>query len=393
MKRLSYLLKSSKAFYTIYFYVVSGLLRFLGLFICVDNKLILFNSFGGKKYDDSPKAIYEKMIVDKRFDSYTLIWAFQDPAKCEVPGRAKKIKSDSIKYFVTALRARVWITNSSMERGLNFKKKKTLCFNTWHGTAIKVMGKDVTDDNKSFKSKVLVRADIMLAQGQYDVDVFSRAFAIPLSSFRITGLPRNDNLVNYTKYEADAIRKKLGIRNEKRILLYAPTFREFTQGNSHEVILNIPINLDYWQDQLGDKYVVLFRAHYEVAKYMKLDDHPLFIDVSSYPNLNDLMIVSDALISDYSSIYFDYSIMHKPMYCFAYDYEEYTAKRGMYIDLSKELPCRIHLNENTLLEEVCNNAGGEKAVCKKILSFQEKYVCAYGKASEKSCDLIFEALR
>lgn len=393
MHKIAYLLKSSKILYTLYFFVMSGILRFFGLFIKCDDNLILFNCFGGKKYDDSPKSIYERMISDERFDSYKLVWALQNPSAMVLPGRATVIKSDSFKYFVTALRARVWITNSSMERGLSFKKKKTLCFNTWHGTAIKLMGIDISSDNQSFKSRALVRADIMLAQGQYDVDIFSKAFCLPSSVFRKIGLPRNDILSNYSIADVERIKNEIGIEKGKIVLLYAPTFREFTKGDSHEVVLNIPMNLGFWQERLGEKYIVLFRAHYEVAKHMKVDDHSLFIDVSSYPNLNDLMIVSDALISDYSSIYFDYSIMHKPMYCYAYDYEEYTEKRGMYIDLNNELPCQIHRREEDVIEDILQLVESRSSNIEKVKHFQEKYVTEFGTAAEKSCDLILQNLR
>ena len=315
MNRIARLLKTSKLLYMIYFYLVSGLLRLLGLFIPVDDMLILFNCFGGKKYDDSPMAIYEALSSDKRFADCKFYWAISDPSKADVPGRATVVKSDTLKYFATALKARVWVTNSSMERGLNFKKKKTFCLNTWHGTAIKVMGDDIKSGNKSFKGKVPVRADIMCAQSQYDVDVFSSAFKIPTSSFRMTGLPRNDVLASYTYDERAFIRSKLGIPDDRIVLLYAPTFREFTTGESNEIVLDIPMDLKKWQTALDSRFTVLFRAHYEVAKHMNIDGYSLFADVSSYPNLSELMIASDALITDYSSVCFDYSIMDKPMYC------------------------------------------------------------------------------
>ena len=393
MNRLARTLKSSKLLYTLYFYLMSGLLRVLGLFIRMDKQLILFNSYGGKKYDDSPKAIYEKMIQDKRFDTCKLVWSLQRPGEVEIPGRATVVKADSFKYFVTALKARVWITNSSMERGLSFKKTKTLCFNTWHGTAIKHMGKDIPSNNQSFKSKVLVRADIMLAQSQYDIDVFSRAFQLPLSCFQMTGLPRNDVLANYTEEDVEEIKDKIGLDKSKKVLLYAPTFREYSKESSNEVVLDIPMQLKRWQEDLGDKYVVLFRAHYEVSKHMKVDGYPMFIDMSTYPNLNDLMIISDALISDYSSIYFDYSIMNKPMYCFAYDYDEYISSRGMYISLKDELPCVIHRSEEGLIKELKEPSSFEKTIRVTTESFQKKYVTEYGRGANNSCDLLAQILR
>ena len=388
MKKLSRLLKSSPFLYSVYFYSMSFLLRLLGLFFRVDDKLILFNCFGGKKYDDSPKAIYEAMLMDERFADYTLVWALKEPDKNVIPGRAKVVKSDSFKYFRVALKAKVWITNSSMERGLSFKKRKTLCFNTWHGTAIKALGLDLKKENMSFRSKILVRADMMLAQGQYDIDIFSRAFDLPKESFFSIGLPRNDVLAKYTNKDVNRIKEKLGIDEKKTVLLYAPTFRESATGSNRELVLNIPMNPHIWQERLGKDFIVLFRAHYEVASYIKIQEFPLFIDVSDYPHLDELMIVSDALISDYSSIFFDYSIMPKPMYCFAYDYEDYVSSRGMYIELKEELPCQIHRDEGTLIDDLLSLKSKREETVKKTAVFREKYVTEYGNASEKSCDIV-----
>ena len=372
---------------------MSVVFKTLGLFVRTDEKLILFNSYGGKKYDDSPKAIYERILFDNRFDEYRLIWAAQEPDKVNISGRAKIIKADSFKYFVTALKARVWVTNSSMERGLDFKKNKTLCFNTWHGTPIKVMGIDIKEENQSFRSRVLVRADVMCAQSQYDIDVFSHAFQLPISSFFMTGLPRNDMLANYKQNDVEKIKEKFSIKKGVKVLLYAPTFREYKKGASNEVVLDVPMNLQHWQDELGEQFIVLFRAHYEVAKHMNIDGFPMFIDVSSYPNLNELMIISDALISDYSSIYFDYSIMHKPMYCFAYDYDEYMTNRGMYLSLKDELPCEIHHDENSLIDQLKKMDIERRDIVQKVIGFQQKYVTEYGQGADRSCDLIYEYLK
>ena len=372
---------------------MSFIFKILGFFVGYDNHLILFNSYGGKKYDDSPKIIYEKLLQDSRFDDYKLVWALFEPEKVSVPGRATVVKADSFKYFITALRAKIWVTNSSMERGLDFKKKRTICFNTWHGTPIKVMGIDIKDDNQSFRSKINVRADVMLAQSKYDVDIFSHAFQLPVSCFHLIGSPRNDIFANYTQKDVYSIKKKLGIDNDKIVFLYAPTYREYTKGKSNEVVLNVPINLQHWQDVLGDKYVVLFRAHYEVAKHMNLDGYPVFFDMSEYPDLNELMIVSDALISDYSSIFFDFSVTHKPMYCFAYDYDEYMVNRGMYLNLEEELPCVIHRDENSLLSDLLQYRERLSVNICRSTGFQQKYVTMYGSAALQSCNIILNEIK
>ena len=90
---------------------MSFCLKLLGAFVGFDDQLILFNCFGGKKYDDSPQVIYERMLIDPRFGEYKFVWALQNPNDFDIPGRAAVVKADTLKYFVTALRAKVWITN------------------------------------------------------------------------------------------------------------------------------------------------------------------------------------------------------------------------------------------------------------------------------------------
>ena len=109
-KKLIVLTKYFKFLYIIYYFIGSLMVNILKLFIKPRNNLIFFISFGGKKFDDSPKVLYEAMLIDSRFDGYNFIWAFQNPDKYIIP-RGKKIKTDTISYYITALQARCWITN------------------------------------------------------------------------------------------------------------------------------------------------------------------------------------------------------------------------------------------------------------------------------------------
>ena len=160
MNKIKYIIKYSPLVYNLYFYIVSGLIRFMGLFVKCDKKMILFNSFGGRKYDDSPRAIFEAMLEDERFKDFRLVWALDNPEKFILPDRAVVVKDYSISFFVHALKAKVWITNSSMEHGLCFKKKSTIYINTWHGSAIKYLGNDVKTEGKSFKGSQLITSFI-----------------------------------------------------------------------------------------------------------------------------------------------------------------------------------------------------------------------------------------
>lgn len=380
--------KYSKTIYTIYYYIGSWLISILKLFVKTDDKLIVFASFGGRKYDDSPKAIYEAMLKDPRFDDYNLVWAFMQPEQFALP-RGEKVKIDTFSYYKKLLSARVWVTNSSMNRGLAFMGKHTFELNTWHGSAIKKMGADINKGNTSFGIKSSKKNEIvMLAQSEYDVGVFTQAFRMKREEFRIVGLPRNDELAHVTIENQDGMKLKFGIPSDKKAILYAPTFREYDKDSGNNVILTPPIDLQLWKKQLGKDYVLLFRAHYEVAKVMGVEDNDFVKNVSSYPSLNDLMIASDMLVSDYSSIFFDYAIQGKPMLCYCYDYEKYAVKRGMYFDIREWLPSASDETEVLkLIKDVDVNLKDEAT--KK---FQKRYVTEFGSASQKSVDIIYNKI-
>lgn len=387
-KYLFYIVKYVKWIYQLYFYLGSFALKVIKLFVCPDDKLILFISFGGRRFDDSPKAIYDSMIADERFEDYRLVWAFNNPEDFELE-RGKKVKCDTITYFITALKARVWISNSTVERGLEFKGKHTFYFNTWHGTPIKKMGSDVDSNNKSFKGRGQWKVDYFTCQGEFEQDVFCRVFTgLNKDIARVIGLPRNDIYANYSQDYMLSLRSKMNIPSDKRVILYAPTFREYDKSSSMEVKVSIPMDIERWRKELGDNYVLLFRVHYEVAKGLNIQDDEFVREMSSYPQLEDLMVVSDLLISDYSSIFFDYSIMPKPMLAFCYDYDRYASERGMYFDIRDWLPSAD--NEDKLLELIKSDTQAEHIA--KTRKFQQRYVTAYGSAVKESLNVIYKEL-
>lgn len=360
--------------------------RFVGLFVKTDPKLILMNSFGGKKYDDSPKVIFERMKQDPRFNSYRVVWAFHEPNKFSIDG-AEIIKTDNFNYFITAMKARCWITNSGVGRGLSFRKKNTLYINTWHGTPLKLMGQD----SPGAKQGVKYGHDLQCAQSKFEATVFSRAFNIPYENFLVKGLPRNDVLAKADFDTSTSMKTKLGLPLDKRIVLYAPTFREYERDENHNCVIKPPINFEKWKQRLGEKYIVLLRLHYEVKEMLSADiDGKFVVDVSDYPTLNDLMIASDALITDYSSIMFDYSILDRPIFIYAYDYKIYEEKRGMYFDVRKELTGG-EINEDELLD-LLERFDIEENV-EMVRRFRSQYVTEYGHATEATVDAVYSMLQ
>lgn len=376
------ILKQNIIIYNIYSFVFNLIFKILKLFIRVKDDIILINSFGGNKYDDSTRVIFEYMKKQEKYKKFKIYWAFHNPDDFEIEG-AEKIKSDTLKYFIIALKAKYWITNSAIERGLKFKNKKTVYINTWHGSAIKKMGIDAPKNSFKFKSSEF---DIFYAQSQYDIDVFSRAFEIPKEKFALVGLPRNDELFNIDNKEINEIKNKLNIPKDKKIILYAPTFREYNR-DINGCIIAPPVDIEKWKNKLSDKYIVLFRAHYEVNKVLGIKNDEFIYDMSKYANLNELMKISDILISDYSSIIFDYSILKRPIYSYSYDLEEYIEKRGMYFDISQELPNGICKTEDELLSKISNCNFEEEA--EKTEIFFKKFVQNDGNARKYIDNIIY----
>lgn len=379
-QRLINLVKNNNYIYDIYFHVGSSLLKLSSKFVKINKKSILFVSYGGKKFDDSPKAIYDYIINEDFFEDFELIWAFRNPKDHKI-SRGRKIKIDSVLYFYIALQSGFWITNSAIERGLNYKNPKTYYINTWHGTPLKKIGTDSKGTLKytGLGSKNIYTQNLMTAQSEYDATIFSRLFNIKKTNILICDLPRNDYLKNYCSRDIANIKETLGITMDKKVILYAPTYREYKLKEERNPMLDHSINKNKWTEKLAKDYVVLIRNHYEVSDFKNYSED-IFINVSDYGSLNDLMIISDVLISDYSSIFIDYSILERPMLCYAYDLEEYSIKRGLYLDLAKELPCKIAFDENTLLKQIKEMNYEKEAY--KTKEFKRKYAPNSGESSK-----------
>lgn len=375
-------IKNNYVIYLIYYYIGSMVLKIWGHFIRTKQNMILFESFAGKRFDDSPYAIFEEIMTNPKFDNFTLVWVFDDPQKFDT-GRAIKVKNDTLKFYYYALKAKVWIINTSIERRLSFKKQCTFCINTWHGTPIKKIGSNVDKNLKPFRSKNKLPADIFLVQGDYEISKFSAGYKIPVDKFRKFGLPRNDVLVsNEVKKIRQKFRKQFNL-DSKKVILFAPTFRE-TSLNKGVIESNQLDQANRLAELLSEDYVILYKAHSEIDGVSNIDVNDRVIDLSHYPNLNEIIIGSDLLVSDYSSIFFDYSLMLKPMIAFSYDYELYNSVRGMYFDVRNELP-----NAKTMLElSYLVQTETKDSISIRTQRFRDKYVNYYGNGVNQTIDYL-----
>lgn len=381
--------KNNKMIYSLYYHLGSLFLRFIGLFVKTDPNLILFISYGGQKYDDSPRVVYEYLLKHPVSSKHKYVWAFIEPDK--FPQVEQKVKVDTLSYYITAMRAGYWITNSSASRGLNFRKKQTKNYLFQHGMAgIKKIGTDVELFDKAFRIGFHETFDAIFIEGKKELDILPRAWQMDSSVFYATGLPRNDDLATVTEDEIRLVKARLGIPQSKRVILYAPTFREFSRAEDGRNSLGIPIDFSKWEAALGQEYVLLVTAHYEVAKLLdELPKNDFVINAFQYPVLNDLIKVSDILISDYSSIVFDYSILERPIFCYGYDYDSYSRERGLYADLDQLFSHGVLRTEDAVLKAILEM--DYSAECKYTKDhIKDEYIAAYGNAAEKAVQIIFK---
>lgn len=376
---ISYIIKHNMFVQFLYRYIMSLVFRIVGLFTGFDDRQILFSSTSGEEYTGSPKVLFERMKEDPEFNGYHYVWAFTDPEAYEICG-ASKVKIDTLKYFICALRSKIWITDANIERGLKFKKKETIFLNTWHGTGPKKSGNALANRRDYDFSNV----DIMCVDGSFVGDLFEQSFKADRKSFLYCGRPREDELYTLTEKDKEQIRNELQIPPNIKTVLYMPTWREKER---------IEPDWGTWEKQLGDGYVVLVRPHHLTKKnnLMTIPDGSFCIDVSDYYSINRLYFVADVLVSDYSSAIFDYGLLKKPMICFAYDYERYLQRPGLRIDLKSEFPGGVQCSDQEVIDAILN-MNYEKA-SEACSNFTMKYVSRHENAAEICLGRIKELLK
>lgn len=362
-------------------------MRILSFFVPVKKESIIFSSFGGRKFDDSPKALYDTICSMKEFRDWQLVWAFVEPDNFILP-RGQKVKIDTFAFFRALLTTHVWIGNSEVDRGIRLYSSKYIRVETWHGTPLKkICGEEnETSVEKVNSTRHIDDTTIRCAQSEFDRDIFARIFSASKESILLSDLPRNDSLLKYSNEKIKRIKESLGIETGKKVILYTPTYREYLMNEERKSEIVPPIDFEKWETALGKDHVLLIRAHYVVSESLNLPDNGFIKDVSNYGCLNDLYVIADMMISDYSSTFFDYAILDRPMFCFAYDMEEYCRRRGLYLNLETELPCPIDKDGESLLNHILNlNYKGASEATKV---FHSKYAPFAGNA----CDTVINTL-
>lgn len=350
--------KIKKLYRKFFYWIYPQLMR-----LPIEEKTVVFESFIGRKYNDSPRALYEYML--KTYPDYDYVWIVNNPEEFEIPG-ARLVQRLTPSYFFTVAKAKYIVNNSRMP--IFFKKREDQVYvQTWHGTPLKRLVYDMetnvmpgTNQEKYLAnfSREVANWDYLVSPNHYSTEKFKTAFRFE-QEFLEVGYPRNEFLYNHTPADVEALRKKYGIGSEDIAILYTPTYRDNNNKGKGKYLQDIELDLELLNNTPGIK--VLMRVHYLVSENLSLDSYQNLIDVSDVNDINELYIASDVLLNDYSSTMFDYLILNKPIVLFPYDLEEYTNDiRGFYMEYN-QLPAE-QVRDTARLIEIAQNLSSYQAV-------------------------------
>ena len=315
----------------------------LGVFYPLLRKLplksdqVFFESHLGLAANDSPRAVFEQLRVQD--PSLRTVWSLAGHADgSAAPEGATVVRRGSRAYLSALARSRYLVDNQSLPEYFT-KRTGQRYLQTWHGIPLKTIGKDEPRFSSPADAKHLESVSSLWDGLNVPCPYFEQTF-VPAYGYRGSllryGSPRNDILFAADD-TAERVRHKLDLPDDTRLILYAPTFRENLRSKTRAA--QLPLDLKTWSDEIGIDTVLLVRAHYLNRFSIPESMRSRVIDVSDYPEIGELYLVADALITDYSSAMFDYALLRRPIVIFAPDYEQYVEHgRGTYFDLREHAP-------------------------------------------------------
>lgn len=383
---------------------------------------VLFEAYSGRGYACSPRAIFEAMARNPRYDEFEIYWAFREPLARALAERgfvvhglddddepAPEIDLDtalgadalgllrraiivvwgSHEHYEAHARTAYWFCNSVIAWHLA-PREGQIYVQTWHGTPLKRLGCDIElsmAHNALYSGRQTharytwegTRFTYLLSPSAFTTEKLSSAFDLSTPEKREKvlelGYPRNDKLLVNTSGYVHAVRRRLGIPDDKKAVLYCPTWRDDQHSPTlGGYTLRLPLDFGKLRDALGDEYVVLFRAHYLIANGFDFAATGGFvIDASAVSDINDLYLVSDVLVTDYSSVLFDYANLERPMVFYMYDLDKYANDmRGFYVDLD-ELPGPVVRTQDELTAAIVAADSAQPHYAEKYARFRERF--------------------
>lgn len=382
--KLTKLLKNFKC--GIYF----QLFRFLPI---NKNKIVIMRHCG-KGFGCHVKYIALKLLEEHI--NCELVWIVNN-INYEFPTGIRKVKNTDWNRIYELATAAVWIDNTIKHRG-TFKRKEQFYINTTHGigVSLKKFSLDSLQSSSNAGVKNIIRdgkiADVYLSGSKFISQVYKSAYKLK-GTIVETGSPRVDILIQSDRNKRKCIKKRLGFNLEDKIVLYAPTFRqtrEYTLRRGINIYdLDQKIVKDSLKKKMGGEWKILYRFHPKIDDILTCDAD---LNVSQYDDMQELLLISDVLITDYSSVMFEASFIKIPVFLYASDLEHYNCvEREFYFEIDK-LPFSL-AEDNQQLDYNINKFDKE-AYLKALSDFMKPLgLCEEGNACEKVVDIIVQRFK
>lgn len=324
-----------------------GLIVLNGGLIClpIKKRLVLFESFNGKDVNDNPAAIYRALVAADPAYRQTAYFSVKPGEYAALHAKypeIRLIKRFTPKWVMLMARAEYWVLNSRLPNWWH-ANRRTTTIQTWHGTPLKKLGTDI--DHVAIPGRTTAqyhadfvtaanRWDYLIAPNQYSQDIFKRAFGYR-GKFLSIGYPRNDRL--YTDNQPaviQALRDRLLPANTVGpVVTYAPTWRDDTAVRPGVYQFDLPFDLGEFFAHVPAKTHLIIRPHYLVKDQIDIHGYEDRVSVLAETDISELYLISDLLITDYSSVMFDYANLERPQLFFAYDLAHYRDQlRGFYFN-------------------------------------------------------------